>query len=86
MEYLDFELPIKDLEDQLEKCIVIGRESDVDVTNTCKQINKKLIDTKRLFIKFDSMATCTIVEASKQAVYFRSCKSAVEILFRTSRR
>jgi acetyl-CoA carboxylase carboxyl transferase subunit alpha len=64
MEYLDFELPIKDLEDQLEKCIVIGRESDVDVTNTCKQINKKLIDTKRLFIKFDSMATCTIVEAS----------------------
>jgi acetyl-CoA carboxylase carboxyl transferase subunit alpha len=68
MEYLDFELP-KDLEDQLEKCIVIGRESDVDVTNTCKQINKKLIDTKRLFIKFDSMATCAIVEASKQAVY-----------------
>jgi acetyl-CoA carboxylase carboxyl transferase subunit alpha len=60
MEYLDFELPIKDLEDQLEKCIVIGRESDVDVTNTCKQINKKLIDTKRLFIKFDSMATCTM--------------------------
>jgi acetyl-CoA carboxylase carboxyl transferase subunit alpha len=49
MEYLDFELPIN-LEDQLEKCIV-GRESDVDVTNTCKQINKKLIDTKRLFIK-----------------------------------
>jgi acetyl-CoA carboxylase carboxyl transferase subunit alpha len=46
MEYLDFELPIKDLEDQLEKCIVIGQESDVDVTNTCKQINKKLIDTK----------------------------------------
>jgi acetyl-CoA carboxylase alpha subunit len=77
MEYLDFELPIKDLEDQLEKCIVIGRESDVDVTNTCKQINKKLIDTKRLFIKFDSMATCTIVEASKQAVYIRSCKSAL---------
>jgi acetyl-CoA carboxylase carboxyl transferase subunit alpha len=32
MEYLDFELPIKDLEDQLEKCIVIGQESDVDVT------------------------------------------------------
>jgi acetyl-CoA carboxylase carboxyl transferase subunit alpha len=51
MEYLDFELQIKDLEDQLEKYIVIGRESDVDVTNTCKQINKKLIDTKRLFIK-----------------------------------
>jgi acetyl-CoA carboxylase carboxyl transferase subunit alpha len=41
----------KDLEDQLEKCIVIGRESDVDVTNTCKQINKKLIDTKKTIYK-----------------------------------
>jgi acetyl-CoA carboxylase carboxyl transferase subunit alpha len=51
MEYLDFELPIKELEDQLAKCIVIGRESDVDVTNTCKQINKKLIDTKKTIYK-----------------------------------
>ena len=30
MEYLDFELPIKELEDQLEKCVVIGKESDVE--------------------------------------------------------
>tara|TARA_R110000868_G_scaffold38171_7_gene133935 strand:- start:611 stop:1564 length:954 start_codon:yes stop_codon:yes gene_type:complete len=51
MEYLDFELPIKELEDQLEKCIVIGKESDVDVTNTCKQINKKLIETKKNIYK-----------------------------------
>ena len=51
MEYLDFELPIKELEDQLEKCVVIGKESDVDVTNTCKQINKKLEETKRNIYK-----------------------------------
>jgi acetyl-CoA carboxylase carboxyl transferase subunit alpha len=80
MEYLDFELPIKDLEDQLEKCIVIGRESDVDVTNTCKQINKKLIDTKTIYKKFDSMATCTIVEASKQAYTLDHVRALVEIL------
>jgi acetyl-CoA carboxylase carboxyl transferase subunit alpha len=43
MEYLDFE-PIKELEEQLDKCLIIGQESDVDVTNTCKQINKKLED------------------------------------------
>ncbi len=42
MEYLDFELPIKELEDQLDKCQVIGQESDIDVSNTCKQIEKKL--------------------------------------------
>lgn len=47
MEYLDFELPIKELEDQLDKCQVIGQESDVDVTATCEQINKKLEDTKK---------------------------------------
>ncbi|MFD1063583.1 acetyl-CoA carboxylase carboxyltransferase subunit alpha [Winogradskyella litorisediminis] len=47
MEYLEFELPIKELEDQLLKCKVIGDESDVDVTETCKQIEKKLADTKK---------------------------------------
>ncbi|MFD2824353.1 acetyl-CoA carboxylase carboxyltransferase subunit alpha [Lacinutrix iliipiscaria] len=47
MEYLEFELPIKELEDQLQKCQVIGEESDVDVTETCKQIEKKLIATKK---------------------------------------
>jgi acetyl-CoA carboxylase carboxyl transferase subunit alpha len=51
MEYLDFELPIKDLQEQLEKCEIIGKESDVDVTQTCKQIEKKLIDTKKEIYK-----------------------------------
>ena len=47
MEYLDFEQPIKELEEQLQKCSLIGEESDVDVTNTCKQIEKKLAETKK---------------------------------------
>ena len=47
MEYLDFELPIKELEDQLDKCQVIGQESNVDVTTACEQINKKLEETKK---------------------------------------
>lgn len=47
MEYLDFELPIKELEEQLDKCVLIGNESDVDVSDTCKQIEKKLIQTKK---------------------------------------
>jgi acetyl-CoA carboxylase carboxyl transferase subunit alpha len=46
MEYLDFELPIKELEEQLQKCRVIGEESDVDVTETCLQIEKKLEETR----------------------------------------
>lgn len=51
MEYLDFELPIKELEDQLDKCTIIGQESDVDVSNTCKQIEKKLEETKKNIYK-----------------------------------
>jgi len=47
MEYLDFELPIKELNEQLDKCQIIGKESEVDVTDTCKNIEKKLEDTKK---------------------------------------
>lgn len=46
MEYLEFELPIKDLEDQLQKCRLIGEESEVDVTETCSQIENKLKQAK----------------------------------------
>ena len=51
MEYLDFELPIKELEDQLDKCKLIGEESDVDVTETCQQIEAKLEQTRKEIFK-----------------------------------
>ncbi|WP_369048761.1 acetyl-CoA carboxylase carboxyltransferase subunit alpha [Tenacibaculum sp. UWU-22] len=47
MEYLDFEMPIKELEDQLKKCRLIGDESEVDVTETCDKIEEKLEKTKK---------------------------------------
>ena len=47
MEYLDFELPIKELEEQYEKACAIGKDSAVDVSSTCKQIEKKLKETKK---------------------------------------
>ena len=47
MEYLEFELPIKELNEQLDKCKLIGDESDIDVTETCEQIQKKLKETKK---------------------------------------
>src|SRR5690554_1168171 len=51
MEYLDFELPIKELQEQYEKACLIGEESDVDVSNTCKQIEKKLNEKKKEIYK-----------------------------------
>ncbi len=47
MEYLDFELPIQELEEQLNKCAVLGEESDVDVTETRSQIEKKISEKKK---------------------------------------
>ena len=41
MEYLDFELPIKELEEQLDKCIALGNESNVDVSDTCKKLAER---------------------------------------------
>jgi len=45
MEYLDFELPIKDLEEQLSKACSIGAESDVDVPYTLDYIKALCGDT-----------------------------------------
>ena len=47
MEYLDFELPIKDIIEQLDKCKIIGNESEIDVTDTCDQLENKLLITKK---------------------------------------
>ena len=47
MEYLDFELPLKELEDQLEKCNIIGDESKVDVRDTCRKLKLKIEKTKK---------------------------------------
>ena len=51
MEYLDFELPIKELEEQFDKCVLIGKESDVDMTESCNNIEKKLLKTKNEIYK-----------------------------------
>jgi len=47
MEFLDFEQPIKELMEQYEKCAIVGEESGVDVSATCKQIEEKIIKTKK---------------------------------------
>ena len=47
MEYLDFELPLKELKDQLEKCNVIGDESNVDVRDTSKKLKQKIEAKKK---------------------------------------
>ncbi len=47
MEYLDFELPIKDINDQLDKCKLIGDESEIDISDTYKKLEIKLLETKK---------------------------------------
>ena len=47
MEYLDFELPLKDLNDQLENCKKLGSEGKVDVKDTLQEIKSKLLLRKK---------------------------------------
>ena len=47
MEYLDFELPLKDLNDQLENCKKLGNEGKVDVKDTLQEIKSKLLSKKK---------------------------------------
>ncbi|WP_297983544.1 acetyl-CoA carboxylase carboxyltransferase subunit alpha [uncultured Chryseobacterium sp.] len=47
MEYLEFELPIKELMDQYQTCSLVGEESGVDVKLACSQIEDKIIEKKK---------------------------------------
>ena len=47
MEYLDFELPIKDLMEQYQTCSLVGEESGVDMKLACSQIEDKIIEKKK---------------------------------------
>lgn len=47
MEYLDFEQPIKEIEEQLLNCVAIGENSGIDMTDTCKKLEQKLADTRK---------------------------------------
>jgi len=47
MEYLDFEAPLKELENQLRECKLIGDKTQVDVSETCKKLSKKIQQTKK---------------------------------------
>ena len=47
MDYLDFELPLKELNDQLENCKKLGLEVNIDVKNTLKEIKSKLVIKKK---------------------------------------
>ena len=51
MEYLDFELPIKEINEQLSKCRVIGDENEIDVTDTCDQLEKNLKLPRKKFME-----------------------------------
>ena len=47
MEFLEFEVPIKEILDQIDKCKSIENESEVDITKTYNLLQKKLADTKK---------------------------------------
>ena len=51
MDYLDFELPIKAIEDQLEKTRKLQEETQVDMSKAIKELEKSLINTRKTIAK-----------------------------------
>lgn len=47
MDYLDFEQPVKDILDQIEKVRELEGESEVDMTDKINELEKKLIKTRK---------------------------------------
>lgn len=47
MEYLEFELPIKELVEQLGTCSIVGEDAGIDMKLACSQIEDKITATKK---------------------------------------
>ena len=47
MEYLDFEKPIQEVVEQIEKAKALGAESEVDISETVEKLEKKLVSLKK---------------------------------------
>ena len=47
MEYLDFELPIKELAEQLNTCSIVAEDAGIDMKLACSQIEDKIVTAKK---------------------------------------
>ena len=47
MDYLDFEQPIKELQEQLERTVNIEKETKVDMSKTIKELEKNIVTTRK---------------------------------------
>ena len=63
MEYLDFELPIKELIDQLDKTVEIGKETNSNVNDLKKEIQRKIKIKKKEIYK--NLTPWQIVQLSR---------------------
>ncbi|MDL1913854.1 MAG: acetyl-CoA carboxylase carboxyltransferase subunit alpha [Bergeyella sp.] len=47
MEYLDFELPIKELEEKYQTCSMVGQDAEINMKLACSQIKDKIAKKKK---------------------------------------
>ena len=63
MEYLDFELPIKELVEQLEKTIAIGKDTNSNAIDLIKELKTKIKATKKDI--YSNLSPWQIVQLSR---------------------
>ena len=70
MEYLDFELPIKEIEDQIVKAQELENESKTDMSKSIKELEKRLEKTKKEIAKgFNTLAAGAIIKTPRPPLY-----------------
>ncbi|HXB11934.1 MAG TPA: acetyl-CoA carboxylase carboxyltransferase subunit alpha [Bacteroidia bacterium] len=63
MNFLDFEKPIEELMDQLEKVKQVGEKSKVDISATIKELEEKIVSTRKKI--FDKLTPWQRVQLSR---------------------
>lgn len=63
LQFLDFEKPIEELYEQLEKVKQVGEKSEVDVTSTIKELEQKIGDTRKQI--FSNLSSWQRVQLSR---------------------
>src|SRR3984957_1765585 len=63
MNFLDFEKPIEELMDQLEKVKQVGEKSKVDISATIKELEEKIVTTRKKI--FDKLTPWQRVQLSR---------------------
>ena len=74
--YLDFEEPIKEMEDKIEQAKELGEDTGVEMTDKISELSRKLEDKTK-----EILEACSTFKTSRQTLHFSLYSSSYERYF-----